>query len=51
MLEVGAFAAKGLHAIAKPQDYGALGHYRPCLPLAQLRPEWPQTANSSRCDG
>ena len=31
MLEVGAFAAKGLHAIAKPQDYGALGHYRAVL--------------------
>jgi hypothetical protein len=26
--EVGAAAAKGLHHIAKPQDYGALGHYR-----------------------
>ncbi len=26
--EVGAFAAKGMHAIVKPQDYGALGHYR-----------------------
>ena len=31
MLEVGAFAAKGLHAIAKPQDYGSLGHYRAVL--------------------
>lgn len=29
--EVGAFAAKGLHGIAKPQDYGALGHYRALL--------------------
>jgi len=26
--EVGAFTAKGLHAILKPVDYGALGHYR-----------------------
>lgn len=26
--EVGAAAAEGLHTIAKPQDYGALGHYR-----------------------
>lgn len=26
--EVGAFAAKGWHVISKPQDYGALGHYR-----------------------
>lgn len=26
--EVGAAAAKGLHTINKPQDYGALGHYR-----------------------
>lgn len=26
--EVGAFAAKGLHAILKPNDYGTLGHYR-----------------------
>lgn len=29
--EVGAFAAKGAHVIAKPQDYGALGHYRALL--------------------
>jgi hypothetical protein len=27
VVEAGAFAAKGLHSIAKPQDYGALGHY------------------------
>jgi len=26
--EVGAFAAKGLHIIPKPTDYGTLGHYR-----------------------
>lgn len=31
VVEVGAFAAKGLHSIAKPQDYGALGHYRAVL--------------------
>jgi len=31
VVEVGAFAAKGMHAIAKPQDYGALGHYRAVL--------------------
>jgi len=31
VVEAGAFAAKGLHAIAKPQDYGALGHYRAVL--------------------
>lgn len=29
--EVGAFSAKGLHIIAKPHDYGALGHYRAML--------------------
>lgn len=29
--EVGAFTSKGLHGIAKPQDYGALGHYRAIL--------------------
>jgi len=29
--EVGAFAAKGFHVIQKPQDYGALGHYRGVL--------------------
>jgi hypothetical protein len=26
--EVGAFAAKGMHGVNKPLDYGALGHYR-----------------------
>jgi hypothetical protein len=26
--EVGAFAAEGMHAVAKPTDHGALGHYR-----------------------
>jgi hypothetical protein len=26
--EVGAFASKALHTVGKPQDYGALGHYR-----------------------
>lgn len=26
--EVGAFAAKGLHTINKPTDYGSLGHYQ-----------------------
>lgn len=31
VVEAGAFAAKGLHGIAKPQDYGALGHYRAVL--------------------
>jgi hypothetical protein len=29
--EVGAFAAKGAHVVVKPQDYGALGHYRAVL--------------------
>lgn len=29
--EIGAFAAKGLHHIAKPQDHGALGHYQTIL--------------------
>jgi hypothetical protein len=29
--EVGAFAAKGLHSINKPHDYGAFGHYRAVL--------------------
>jgi hypothetical protein len=28
VMEVGGFSAKGAHVIAKPQDYGALGHYR-----------------------
>jgi len=27
VVESGAFAAEGMHVIAKPQDYGALGHY------------------------
>jgi hypothetical protein len=27
VVEAGAFAAKGIHTIAKPHDYGALGHY------------------------
>lgn len=31
VVEAGAVAAKGLHVIAKPQDYGALGHYRAVL--------------------
>lgn len=31
MAEVGAFAAEGLHVIAKPQDYGAFGHYAAVL--------------------
>jgi len=31
VVEAGAFAAKGLHTIAKPHDYGALGHYRAVL--------------------
>jgi hypothetical protein len=31
VVEAGAFAAKGLHGIAKPQDYGAFGHYRAVL--------------------
>lgn len=31
VVEAGAFAAKGLHTIPKPQDYGALGHYRAVL--------------------
>jgi len=26
--EVGAFAAKGVHTVNKPQDYGSLGHYQ-----------------------
>ena len=29
--EVGAFASKPLHTVVKPQDYGALGHYRAVL--------------------
>ena len=28
VVEAGAFAAEGLHTIAKPHDHGALGHYR-----------------------
>jgi len=28
LVEVGAAAAKGIHTIAKPQDYGTLGHYQ-----------------------
>ena len=28
VVEVGGFAAKGLHTINKPHDYGAFGHYR-----------------------
>jgi hypothetical protein len=28
LAEVGAAAAKGLHVITKPDDYGTLGHYR-----------------------
>lgn len=31
VVEAGAFAAEGLHVIPKPQDYGALGHYRALL--------------------
>lgn len=31
VVEAGAFAAEGLHSIAKPQDYGALGHYSAIL--------------------
>jgi hypothetical protein len=31
IIEAGAFAAEGIHAILKPQDYGALGHYRAVL--------------------
>lgn len=31
IVEAGAFAAEGLHTIQKPQDYGALGHYRGVL--------------------
>lgn len=31
VVEAGAFAARGLHVIVKPQDYGALGHYRAVL--------------------
>lgn len=30
-VEAGAFAAKGLHVVSKPQDHGALGHYRAVL--------------------
>jgi hypothetical protein len=28
LAEVGAAAAKGIHVISKPQDYGTLGHYQ-----------------------
>lgn len=28
LVEVGASAARGLHTLQKPDDYGALGHYR-----------------------
>lgn len=31
VVEVGAFAAEGLHTIAKPQDYGAFGHFAAVL--------------------
>ena len=31
VVEAGAFAAEGLHTIAKPHDYGALGHYAAVL--------------------
>jgi len=31
VVEAGAFAAEGMHIIPKPQDYGALGHYRALL--------------------
>lgn len=31
VVEAGAFGAKGIHAVAKPQDYGALGHYAAVL--------------------
>ena len=31
IVEAGAFAAEGLHVVLKPQDYGALGHYRAVL--------------------
>src|SRR3954471_10274617 len=30
-VEAGAFAAKGQHIIAKPQDYGAFGHFSAVL--------------------
>ena len=30
-VEAGAFAAKGIHGISKPQDYGSLGHYAAVL--------------------
>jgi hypothetical protein len=36
VVEVGAFPAKGLHHIAKPQDYGALGHYRAVLTTGSI---------------
>lgn len=31
VVEAGAAAAKGMHIITKPQDYGAFGHYRAVL--------------------
>lgn len=31
VVEAGAFAAEPLHVVVKPQDYGALGHYRAVL--------------------
>lgn len=31
VVEVGAFASEPLHVVQKPQDYGALGHYRAVL--------------------
>jgi hypothetical protein len=31
VVEAGAFAAEGIHSIAKPQDFGALGHYAAVL--------------------
>lgn len=31
VVEAGPFSAAGLHGIAKPQDYGAFGHYRAVL--------------------
>lgn len=35
-LEVGAFAAKGAHILAKPQDYGAFGHYAAVLSTGSI---------------
>lgn len=31
VVEAGAFAAKGMHSVAKPQDHGVLGHYAAVL--------------------